>query len=55
MRITTTTSANGQITIPKAIRDKLGLQKGTRVDLYVTDKGFIGRLHRESPPRPVAP
>ncbi len=29
MRITTTTTSKGQLTIPKAVRDRLGLQKGS--------------------------
>jgi AbrB family looped-hinge helix DNA binding protein len=32
---TITVSAKGQIAIPKAIRDQLGLDEGTRLDLKV--------------------
>ena len=49
MRITTTTTSKGQLTIPKPARDKLGLKKGVKVDIYVTaEDTFIGRLRRKS-------
>ena len=48
MRITTTTTSKGQLTIPKEIRDKIGLKKGVRVDIYPTKDGFEGKLHRKS-------
>lgn len=48
MRFTTVTTTKGQLTIPKTVRDKLGLKTGIKVDIYPTDNGFIGRLHRKS-------
>lgn len=43
MRFTTTTTSKGQLTIPKEVRDKLGLRQGVKVDLYATADGrFIG-------------
>lgn len=43
MRFTTTTTSKGQLTIPKEVRDKLGLKRGVKVDLYATADGrFIG-------------
>lgn len=47
MSITTTTS-KGQITIPKEIRDKLGLKPGVKIDIYPTTNGFIGKPQRKS-------
>jgi AbrB family looped-hinge helix DNA binding protein len=44
MNLTTTTTSKGQMTIPKEIRDRLGLKKGTKIDLLPTDNGFIGRI-----------
>ena len=48
MRFTTTTTSKGQLTIPKAVRDKIGLKTGTKVDIYPTEGGFEGKLHRKS-------
>ncbi len=48
MNFTTTTTSKGQLTIPKSVRNKLGLKSGIKVDIYPTDNGFIGRLHRKS-------
>lgn len=48
MRFTTVTTTKGQLTIPKAVRDKLGLKSGIRVDIYPTENGFIGKLQRRS-------
>ena len=48
MRFTTVTTSKGQLTIPKSVRDKLGLKSGIKVDIYPTDNGFIGRLQRRS-------
>jgi AbrB family looped-hinge helix DNA binding protein len=53
-----TVSNKGQVTLPKAIRDQLGLVEGTRLDLDVVDGtirarpvsntalGILGALHR---------
>ena len=48
MRFTTVTTTKGQLTIPKTVRDKLGLKSGIRVDIYPTENGFIGKLQRKS-------
>lgn len=34
-------SSKGQITIPKAIRDELGLEPGEEVEFEKTDQGFV--------------
>ena len=49
MQITTTITAKGQITLPKAIRDQLGVRPGTKVEITLIEGGFQGRLLR----RPV--
>ena len=36
-------SERGQITIPKAIRDRLGFHPNTEVELEVTEKGVLIR------------
>jgi AbrB family looped-hinge helix DNA binding protein len=36
-----TLTSKGQITIPKAVRDTLGLATGDRVEFIGTDKGFV--------------
>lgn len=48
MRSITTTTSKGQITIPKEVRQKLGLKTGAKIDIYTTDDGFIGKLRRQS-------
>ncbi len=37
----TTLTSKGQITLPKAIRDKLDLQTGDKVEFFVDDEGNI--------------
>jgi AbrB family looped-hinge helix DNA binding protein len=34
-------TSKGQITLPKAIRTRLGLEAGTRVEFVETDAGFL--------------
>lgn len=34
-------NSRGQVTIPKAVRDRLGLKAGDRVNLVVNDSGEI--------------
>lgn len=48
MGYTTTITAKRQITIPKAVFDKLGARIGQKVTLYPTKDGFIGKPHRTS-------
>jgi AbrB family looped-hinge helix DNA binding protein len=48
MRFTTVTTTKGQLTIPKKVREKLSLKAGIKVDIYPTQDGFIGRLHKPS-------
>ncbi|MDR2260709.1 MAG: AbrB/MazE/SpoVT family DNA-binding domain-containing protein [Azoarcus sp.] len=38
-----TVSSKGQVTLPKAIRDQLGLSEGARLDLEVVDGSLRGR------------
>lgn len=38
---TATITSKGQVTIPKKIRDKLGLKPGDKVDFEVNDKGKL--------------
>ena len=37
----TTLTSKGQVTIPKSIRDLLGLQAGSPVDFQVTEEGQV--------------
>lgn len=48
MGFTTTLTTKNQLTLPKPVRDKLGVKKGVRFDIYPTSDGFIGRLKRQS-------
>lgn len=48
MKFTTVTTSKGQLTIPKPVRDKLKLGTGIKVDIYPTENGFIGQIHRKS-------
>jgi AbrB family looped-hinge helix DNA binding protein len=41
--MTSTISAKGQITVPKAVRDKLGLRPGARVEFELTAEGALLR------------
>lgn len=49
MNLTTTLTSKAQITIPKSIREELGLKTGTKIDIFPTQEGtFIGRPRRKS-------
>jgi AbrB family looped-hinge helix DNA binding protein len=41
--MTSTISSKGQITVPKAVRDQLGLRPGARVDFELTAHGVLMR------------
>lgn len=44
MSFTTTLTSKNQFTLPKSVREKLGLKRGTKIDIFPTlDGGFIGR------------
>lgn len=49
MNFTTTLTSKNQLTLPRAVRDQLGVKKGAKFDIYPTlDGGFVGRLKRKS-------
>jgi antitoxin PrlF len=37
-KITTTLTSKGQLTIPKSVRDRLGLKRGDKVEVRVLDE-----------------
>ena len=41
--MTSTISSKGQITVPKGVRDQLGLRTGTTVEFELTDNGVLLR------------
>lgn len=43
-----TITSKGQLTIPKAIRQKLQLATGVKIALYPTADGFVGKPKRKS-------
>jgi AbrB family looped-hinge helix DNA binding protein len=48
-------TSKGQVTIPKRIRDYLGLKPGSEVEFVVTNDGQIALGSREARPRPDEP
>ena len=64
---TSTLTSKGQVTIPKEIRDRLGLKEGDRLAIELDDQGQVvlrpeprkslgrirGILHQFAPERPV--
>ena len=49
MNLTTTLTSKAQITIPKLVRERLGLETGMKIDIFSTpDGGFVGRPKRKS-------
>lgn len=47
----TTVTSKGQVTIPKKVRDFLGIEAGSSVDFEVTDAGVMLRPRRTRPHR----
>jgi AbrB family looped-hinge helix DNA binding protein len=41
--MTSTISSKGQVTVPKDVRDRLGLRTGTIVEFEITDTGVLLR------------
>ena len=48
MNFTTTITSKGQITIPRLIRESLGIKKGIKLQILPIEGGFIGKPHRQS-------
>jgi antitoxin PrlF len=46
-------TSKGQITLPKEIRDQLGLEPGDEVDFYVEDGKY--RMRKVAPSHPFLP
>jgi antitoxin PrlF len=46
----TTVSERGQITLPKAIRDGLGIRPGTIIDFVVENGAMVGRKKESDDP-----
>jgi AbrB family looped-hinge helix DNA binding protein len=44
--MTSTISSKGQITVPKAVRDRLGLRAGIRVAFELVERGVVLRKSR---------
>jgi AbrB family looped-hinge helix DNA binding protein len=54
MRVTiVTVSSKGQFTIPKALRDRLGMQPGDKVELWVKRGSLRARLVQPVPKPPA--
>jgi len=51
--MTSTISAKGQITVPKAVRDRLGLRPGTHVEFELTPGGALLRKGHKGGARAV--
>jgi antitoxin PrlF len=47
-----TISSKGQVTIPKALRDRLGIQPGDRVEFWVDRGSMRVRRVKPAPKRP---
>ena len=44
-----TITSKGQVTLPKAIREKLHLNAGDRLDFFIRDDGHIEAVPKKSP------
>ena len=51
--MTSTISSKGQITVPKSVRDRLGLRAGTSVEFELVERGVMLRKGRQGGARPV--
>jgi AbrB family looped-hinge helix DNA binding protein len=51
--MTSTISSKGQITVPKPVRDRLGLRAGTPVEFELVAGGVVVRKGRRGGRRPV--
>lgn len=51
--MTSTISSKGQITVPKAVRDQLGLRPGTHVEFELTPEGALLRKGHKGGTRSV--
>ena len=43
IKATTTLTSKGQVTLPKAVRDRLGLRAGDKIEFVEDDEGFYLR------------
>jgi len=43
-------TTKGQVTIPKAIRERLGIEPGDEVEFVETEEGYVVRKHVEGNP-----
>jgi len=41
LSMTATVTSKGMVTIPKKVREKLGLKKGMKIKFIETEKGFL--------------
>jgi AbrB family looped-hinge helix DNA binding protein len=48
MKYTTTVTSKGQITVPARLRRALGIEKGTRVDVFPLQGRFVACVHGPS-------
>lgn len=48
--MSTTVTAKGQVTIPKPVRDLLGIGPGSRVDFRRSDDGSVVLVPEDKPP-----
>ena len=51
--MSTTVTSKGQVTIPKAVRERLGIQPGSKVDFKVAANGDIVLTHAHGKQKPA--